>query len=119
MAKDKVIKAGDQFKVKSTPITRKYGVSVGGPWRAKGDDVAWPGEIGVVERSEWKGGDHDMHGYWLVFSRGRRVAMEGRDHQIDCLDAEPIALRNPEDFLRVKTKSNPSVPVEPPMHATA
>jgi hypothetical protein len=116
----KPIIAGDQFKIKATPITRKYGVSVGGAWRAKGDDAAWPGEIGTVERSEWQGGNHTMHAYWLVFSRGRQIAMEGRDHQIECLDAEPVALRHPEDFVRVTVrKSNPSSLNSPPVHVTA
>lgn len=91
---ERLIRPGDRFKVKATPWLRRSGLAVHNGSSCH-DWKAWPGEIGTVERREWTclSGEKN-HGYWLVFTRGRQLVMQG--------DLVPVALNNPEDFVRVK-----------------
>jgi len=70
---------GQRWKVKSNPITRKYGV------RARGsnemDCKAWPGEIGTIEERTWGGKYEDgtewvNSGMWINFERGRSTNVD-------------------------------------------
>lgn len=61
------IKAGDKFRVKSTPILRQYGIRCGSddPYNCK----VWPKEIGTVrvyQGNGWKGME-------LVFKNSRTI----------------------------------------------
>lgn len=65
-------RVGDRVRVKSTVITRKYGIRVHVPhWGNKHDDHAWPGEVGTVV--EFKGGPagDQWTGHRIEFDRGR------------------------------------------------
>ena len=68
------MKPGERYRVKSTPILRRYGVRTGGSWQAKGDDRAWPGDVGIVVERRWTAHDgstcSDLR---LEFDRGRSV----------------------------------------------
>ena len=80
---------GQTWKVKSNPITKKYGVST---YRGvKGDDRASPGELCTVEERRWSGVTDGVpwenSGLWIVFSRGR-------ENSVDCVDLS--------DFLIVR-----------------
>ncbi len=72
---------GQQWKVKTTPITRKYGVRTGGAWAAKADCVAWPGEVGTVAEHTWTAASDGtpMSALFLEFSRGRQVSVDNAD----------------------------------------
>lgn len=69
---------GEQYRVKHTAVLRKYGVRVGGPFVDKGDEVAWPGDVGTVTDSSYV---HQPSGervtyITLEFSRGRRLVLD-------------------------------------------
>ncbi len=89
------MKAGERYRVKSTQITRRYGVRVRGG--ARGDDCAWPGEVGTVVERRWTAATtgEAMSGLWLEFPRGR-------SHAVRCLD--------PADFVRVKAPKAEALP---------
>jgi hypothetical protein len=83
------MKPGEFYKVKRTPVTRYCGVRTWGG--AKGDENAWPGEVGEVVKREWTAWDGSaMSGLWIEFSRGRSKC-------IDSLSDDDRA-----EFLRVK-----------------
>mgnify|MGYP001602317650 CR=1 FL=1 len=102
-------KVGDHFKVKATPVLRKYGIQVGGAWRSAHDSKVWPGEIGVVIEASWtwtcsmcagcRGGPSpdcpqcrgkgsgESSVLRLDFARGRSISVETAD---------------PADFIKVR-----------------
>lgn len=93
-----VPRTGDRVRVKSTAITRKYGVPVSVPsWGHRADCVAWPGEIGTVV--EYVGGpDHSRWtGHRIEFDRGRTLHLMTTD------DGRPefYSTHDGESFLRV------------------
>ena len=91
MAAPRAMREGERYRVKHTPILRQYGVRTRGAWQAKGDDRAWPGEVGVVVRRTWTAHDGSaMSGLWLQFERGRDLC-------VDSLSDEALA-----DFARVR-----------------
>lgn len=72
---------GQLWKVKSTPITRKYGVDVHRHYCTEAerrmDNKAWPGEIGTVQRITWE--NNPEGSLALVFERERRVWVNSAD----------------------------------------
>lgn len=97
----KPVREGEFYKVKANPETRKYGLTTRGPWQARGDDRAWPGEVGKVERRTWTTTDgHENSGLWLAFSRGRQIALMSEGRFWD---------RDAENLLKVKAPSAPKL----------
>ncbi|MCF1193572.1 hypothetical protein LRR18_18455, partial [Mangrovimonas sp. AS39] len=73
---NKTVQVGDRFKVKATPHLRKWGVRVHRWDNSSSDNRAWPGEIGVVERTDYTAHNGEpMTCYHLVFERDRRLGM--------------------------------------------
>lgn len=71
---------GQRWKVKRNPITKQYGVRTHGAWQAKGDDHAWPGEVGTVVEWTWTTTDGaPMSCLKLEFERGRAVSVDLAD----------------------------------------
>jgi hypothetical protein len=69
------VKPGEWYRVKATPLLRRYGVSVSGALD-RADTAAWPLEVGTVELRTWTSRSGEpMSALWLVFSRGRRVSI--------------------------------------------
>ncbi|MDP3766904.1 MAG: hypothetical protein Q8S13_02720 [Dehalococcoidia bacterium] len=64
---------GARVKVKATAHTRRYGFSTRGG-SSSADDRAWPGEVGVIERSEGVG----LWDWRVAFARGRRARLDAR-----------------------------------------
>lgn len=71
-----------RWKVKSNPVTRKYGVTMRSILSAL-DCKGWPGEVGTVVKRTWSGvtdGEPWTNsGLWLELSRGR-------SYPVECLD---------------------------------
>lgn len=81
------MKPGDRYRVKSTPITRRYGVRTHGAFQAPADCKAWPGDVGIVtERTRTTTDGHVCTSLHLAFDRGRCISL-------------PFDL---EDFVRVR-----------------
>lgn len=99
------LREGQRLKIVSNPITRRYGVRAGGPYRAKGDDAIWPGEIGVVTRVPYTAHDGSLMAHWSVeFDRGRRVTLtvpEGQEYHT-ATEACFLLDSDAEPFRRLK-----------------
>jgi hypothetical protein len=67
------VKPGEWYRVKATPLLRRYGVSVSGA-TDRADSAAWTLEVGTVELRTWTAHNGDtMSALRLTFSRGRSV----------------------------------------------
>lgn len=101
------LREGDQIKIVSDPITRKYGISCGNPYGSPQDRVVWPGEVGVVTRTPYTAHNGEPMAAWhVVFPRGRRVGLtvpEGEDYDT-AREGCFLLASEAEPFRRVPTR---------------
>jgi hypothetical protein len=107
---DDRLRAGDQVKIVSDQITRKYGIGCGNPYGSPQDRVVWPGEVGVVTRTPYTAHNGEPMAAWhVVFPRGRRVALtvpEGQGYA-DATEARFLLASDADPFRRVPARRAP------------
>jgi len=87
-------------KVKTTPFTRRFGVTVINDWNTQ-NNRAWPGEIGEIKKKTISGIDWSTEVMYIVFSQGRVINLAEQD--LDTGKWKLLSLKDAKDF-RVLTK---------------